>query len=326
MDYVETEGNSIDEAIENALKALGAERAKVEIEILANATRGLFGLGGKKARVRASLRRRLSDPPAPAEPARPAPPAADRPFEPRVAASPMPPAAEPPSAPNHPAETRLASASGAAGEVAPPPGAAPATPVRPARTRAGEPAPSPRPAEPRPPARPASPPPPPMGPEAIEHGRALLHDLVSRMGFTASVEVQAEPEHTVLSLQCEESSVLIGRRGQTLDALEYLVNRIVAREDDHSARFAVDCERYRQRRQQALEELAHRVAERARRRGRAVTLNPMSPRDRRIVHLALRQERGLTTRSSGKGYYRKLLVIPEGDRRGPRPRSERREL
>jgi spoIIIJ-associated protein len=139
------------------------------------------------------------------------------------------------------------------------------------------------------------------------------------MGSDARVEVAGGPDGDRLTLVGDVSGMLIGRRGQTLDALEYLVNRIVAREDDHSGRLVVDSQDYRGRRRQALEDLAHRLADRARRRGKTVTLNPMSPRDRRIIHLALQDDRSLVTRSSGQGYFRKLLIIPEGaEQRGER--------
>ena len=135
------------------------------------------------------------------------------------------------------------------------------------------------------------------------------------MGFTAVVDAHNEADHALLSVSGDSSNVLIGKYGQTLDALEYLINRMVAREEDGSPRFVVDCEQYRVKRQQTLEQLARRLAERAKKRGKPVTMNPMSPRDRRIVHLVLQSDPQLTTRSSGKGYYRKLLIIPEGERR-----------
>ena len=112
---------------------------------------------------------------------------------------------------------------------------------------------------------------------------------------------------------------MIGRRGQTLDALEYLVNRIVARSEDAPAsRIMVDVEGYRERRREYLNELARRLAEKAKQTGRSVTLNPMSPRDRRVVHLALQNDTSVETRSQGQGYYRKMLILP-GARRGNRP-------
>ena len=251
MDYVEVEGTSIDDAIARALQRLGVERDRVEIEIVSNATRGLFGLGGRKAVVRATLRSPLSleSPAAPA--ARSAP----------ATAVPGPPPAEAP--PVEPAEE-------------------PTTPEVDGRI--------------------------------LEQARAILEQIARMMTADVQVEIVRDAEGPSLVIAGDTSGVLIGRRGQTLDALEYLINRIVARDEDGSARIAVDSQNYRARRREALVELAQRVAERARRRGKTVTLNPMSPRDRRIIHLALRNDPSLITRSSGKGYFRKLLIIPGGGR------------
>jgi spoIIIJ-associated protein len=110
----------------------------------------------------------------------------------------------------------------------------------------------------------------------------------------------------------DTSGVLIGRRGQMLDALEYLLNRIAARDEGASARIVVDSENYRMRRRAALEELARRMGEQAKKKRKPVTLNPMSPRDRRIVHMILQEDTSVVTKSSGKGYFRKLIIIPAG--------------
>ncbi len=150
----------------------------------------------------------------------------------------------------------------------------------------------------------------------------MLAELITLIGVEATVEAMNDDAGPRLLINGDTSGMLIGRRGQTLDALEYIANRIVAREDEGAGRVVVDSQNYRERRRQSLEELARRLAERARKRGKTVTLNPMSPRDRRIVHLALQNERALTTRSAGKGFFRKLLIIPEGERGGER-RSRR---
>jgi spoIIIJ-associated protein len=155
----------------------------------------------------------------------------------------------------------------------------------------------------------------------LERARSILQDLLGLIGSEARVEIEEDGDGPRLAMVGDESGLLIGRRGQTLDALEYILNRIVTREEDEASHLVVDSQNYRTRRRQSLVDLAKRLGERARRRGKAVTLNPMSPRDRRIVHLALQDDGSLTTRSSGRGYYRKLLIIPSGgERRGRRPR------
>lgn len=284
MDYAETEGNSIDDAIERALQLLGVSRDKVDIEIISNSTRGLFGFGGRRAKVRATLRRPLalgaeepSSRPAPAAaatsrpPAPPAPNAAPAPAPPRSTAAPTQQSAEPR------------------------PRRSPTPPRRP---------PAPRPAHgPRP--TPAA-----LDGASIERARGVLTEIVRLMGSPGGVEVAQDDDGVRLVISGDPSGALIGRRGQTLDALEYVINRVMAHEDESGSRLVVDLEDYRLRRRQALEALAQRVAERARRRGKPVSLNPMSPRDRRVVHLALQGDPTLTTRSAGTGFYRKVVIVP----------------
>jgi len=238
MDSVEAEGSSIDAAIDSALRMLGTTRDRVEVEILSNAARGLFGIGSRKARIRATLR---------------------KPIDADIAAP-------------EPVPARAAPAAGS--------------------TR------------------------------AVQHAREVLQDIVNHMGVEATVTASEDDDQISLELTGDTSGILIGRRGQMLDALEYVVNRIVSRDDAGSARISVDSQQYRLRRRESLEELARRMGMQAKRKGKAVTLNPMSPRDRRIVHLVLQDDTALVTKSSGKGYFRKLIIIPAGavrPRRGDAP-------
>ena len=95
------------------------------------------------------------------------------------------------------------------------------------------------------------------------------------------------------------------------------MSRIVFRDDtEPGMRIALDLEGYRQRREESLQQLAHRLASKAKDSGRVVTLNPMSPRDRRIVHLALQADPSFSTTSEGEGHYRRLLIMPQGASRG----------
>jgi len=164
-----------------------------------------------------------------------------------------------------------------------------------------------------------------------EQGReavAMLNQILGLMGETADVVVAASDDEGIeLELKGDGSGILIGRRGQTLDALEYLVNRIVARRFKDPVPILVDTESYRTRRRQQLERMALSMGEQAKRENKPVTLEPMPPRDRRIIHLALKDDPLVTTRSEGAGYLRSLEIIPaEGRReRGPRERSQERE-
>lgn len=234
MQSVETEGSSIDEAIAAALARLGVERDRVEVEILANATRGFLGFGSQPARIRATLRARLDVP----ERAAAAPPAA-------------------------------------------------AATVDATAQRAAE----------------------------------VLGEIVRLIGATARVELVRDVAGDCLVIKDDPSGLLIGRGGQTLDALEFLVNRIIGHEDADAPRLSVDANGYRARRRAGLEEQARRAAARARSTRRAQTLAPLPPRDRRIVHLALRDDPAVSTRSVGDGPLRRVVVAPTGrpQRRDSRP-------
>src|SRR4029077_10226570 len=101
---------------------------------------------------------------------------------------------------------------------------------------------------------------------------------------------------------------------------EYLVNRMVGRDERSTGRAVIDVEHYRDRRREHLTGMARRLAEKAKQTGRPVTLNPMSPRDRRVVHMALQGDAAVTTRSEGDGQYRQVTILPaERSRRSSRP-------
>ncbi len=146
----------------------------------------------------------------------------------------------------------------------------------------------------------------------VERATQLLNEILSRMGLSASVDAKEEPERILLDVKGPETALVIGKKGQTLDALQYLVARIVYRgESDGKKPIVVDAESYRERRIDALVELAHKLGQKAIRTQRVVTVNPMSPHDRRIIHVTLDKVPGVTTRSEGEGSFRRLLIIPE---------------
>jgi len=153
----------------------------------------------------------------------------------------------------------------------------------------------------------------------------VLLELLSHLGVDGRVSIRAaeEPGSVILDVTGDSGGLLIGRRGQTLDALEYVINRIAARhEDGDTGRVTIDVERYRERRREYLTTLALRLADKAKKTGHAVTLNPMTPRDRRIVHLALKDDPAVDTLSHGDGHFRKIMILPAERRRGSRqPRS-----
>jgi len=316
MEYVEAEGNSIDDAIERAVAKLGVTRDRVDVEILGNASKGLFGLGGKKAKVRATLRSPMSleadsDQPTTERPPRPAP--ADRPAQQsrsdRSADGARPERSVPRARPERPAQQGRPERPAQRGR--PERRERPARPDRrPARAKAAEGNGEERPRAPRREKRVEERPTVEIDEATLEHARETLEHAARLIGTEAKVSVVRDDLGTSLMIEGDESGILIGRRGQTLDALEYMINRIASRDTRHTTHLVVDSHGYRQRRREALEALAQRMGERAEQRGKPVTMNPMSPRDRRIVHLALESAPGVETRSAGEGYFRKLLIIP----------------
>ena len=115
----------------------------------------------------------------------------------------------------------------------------------------------------------------------------------------------------IVDLSGDDSGLLIGRRGQTLQSLQFLVNLIVRRKFGQEVRVALDVERYRQRRETSLRDMANKVAARVVQPGRSVPLEPMSPADRRIIHTTLAENPGVSTESAGEGDNRKVTIMPK---------------
>ena len=152
--------------------------------------------------------------------------------------------------------------------------------------------------------------------------RRILEDLLERMdihGYVTAVRTtvpgqKGEPEETITlhveGADEEAMGLLIGRRGETLRSLQFMVNLLVSRKVQKWPQVVVDVGNYRQRRQESLEGLARRMAERVRQSGRPLTLEPMGAYERRIVHLALRADPTVDTESSGEGENRKVVIYP----------------
>ena len=123
----------------------------------------------------------------------------------------------------------------------------------------------------------------------------------------------AEAGGPVIDLAGEDSGLLIGRRGQTLQALQFLVTLIVRKQLNEDVRVVLDVENYRQRRETSLRDMATKVAERVAQTNRSITLEPMSPADRRIIHTSLSEHPGVRTESAGEGENRKVTIMPHRD-------------
>jgi spoIIIJ-associated protein len=121
-------------------------------------------------------------------------------------------------------------------------------------------------------------------------------------------ETQDSP--TTLDVLGGDLSILIGRRGEVLSALQYITRLIVSREVEQWVNVVVDIERYKQRRANSLQQLAQRIAERVASTKQPVALEPMPPNERRVIHVALHDHPSVTTQSVGKGDNRKVTIIP----------------
>jgi spoIIIJ-associated protein len=144
----------------------------------------------------------------------------------------------------------------------------------------------------------------------------VLGQLLKNMGLEAEVVASEDAERITLEVKGPETGLVIGKKGQTLDSLQYLVNKIVSKgiaEDAESKPINVDAEGYRGRRAESLIELAHKLAEKVRTTGKPVAAEPMSAADRRVIHVALAEAQGVTTRSEGEGIYRHLIVVPKSE-------------
>ncbi len=147
--------------------------------------------------------------------------------------------------------------------------------------------------------------------EIIDKAQKFLYDVLKEMQIDAKISVQENDGVIVFDLSGENLGVLIGKHGQTLDALQYLTNLVANRNDsEDKLRFVLDVENYRARRAETLQKLAKSVANRAVRMRQEVRLEPMNRHERRIIHTALQNDDRVETRSAGDEPYRYIIVVP----------------
>jgi len=201
---VEGSGRNVEEAVEEALRELGVSRERVDVEVLEEPSRGLFGiLGSRRARVRVMLK-----------------------------------------------ET------------------------------------------------------------AVDRARAFLEKVTGAMDIQAKISIDEREQDIYIGLEGQNLGILIGRRGETLNALQYLLNLVVNKNCKDKKRIFLDVEGYRKKREDTLVSLAHKLAEKAKRRGRSVVLEPMNPQERRIIHTTLRGRDDVYTFSEGEDPFRKIIIVP----------------
>ena len=200
---IEKTGKSVQEAVNLALEELQTDRDSVEIEVLDEGSKGLFGIGGKMARVRVTQNLSQSD-----------------------------------------------------------------------------------------------------------DARTFLIDVFEKMKITVDIESKEGPEALLLNIKGKDSGIIIGRRGETLDALQYLTSLVVNKNKEEYKRVTIDIENYRQKREETLIRLANRLAERVSRYRKNVTLEPMNPYERRIIHASLQNNNFVETYSVGEEPNRKVVISP----------------
>ena len=207
MEFLEFEGKTTEEAIENAAAHFQAPPEELEIEIVSVGSPGIFGLGGRKAMIRAARRAEPED-------------------------------------------------------------------------------------------------------DLLPLAREILEQVLAKMQEPGTVTATQEEDRINLLIATADAGLLIGKQGQTLDALQYLVTKMVAKQTRRKVRTAIDVEAFRASHHEALALLAQKYGEKVKRSGRPITLNPMNPYDRRIVHMALQEDKDLKTISRGEGLYKKVVISP----------------
>ncbi|MDY7033759.1 MAG: RNA-binding cell elongation regulator Jag/EloR [Thermodesulfobacteriota bacterium] len=206
MDFIETEGKTVEEAIDKACEELNLPEEKLNIEIVSESSSGLFGLMGiKKAKIKASIKEDQED-------------------------------------------------------------------------------------------------------NKLDFAKKTLEEILVRLKTDATVDAKEFDDRIHLNINGDGSGLLIGRRGQTLDALQHIVDKIVNRFSDDRRRIIIDTERYRERRIESLENLALRIGEQVKKLGKPVSITPLNAHDRRIIHMTLQNDNQLTTRSKGDGHLRRIVV------------------
>jgi spoIIIJ-associated protein len=150
----------------------------------------------------------------------------------------------------------------------------------------------------------------------------ITKEIIGLMGLEASLSARVEGQTVYIQFEGDKSGLLIGRRGQTLDALQYILTRILHRQFSEKIKIVLDSGDYRERRKRYLEDLAVKMAEKSKHTGKPVVLSPMNAHDRRIVHLALEKDKSLKTVSRGDGLLKKIIISAVRRDRPAEPATE----
>ncbi len=275
INTLEKSARTVDAAIDEALKELGLSRDDVSVEILEMGKSGFLGFGAVPARVRVSYE--TPDP----EPVKPAPKKA---------------AASAPARAEKPAPARAEKPAPARAEK-------PVRTEKPAPAKADKPAAQP---EEKPAAVPAA-----ADGENPDYTaiRSFLTGLLERMGVSADIEIGPRDNGGInVNLTGASMGAIIGRRGETLDAIQHLTNYVVNKDSEKHLHISVDAEAYRSKREESLTRLAEKMAEKAIKYKRSMALEPMNSYERHVIHTALQNYEGVTTSSTGVEPNRRVVV------------------
>ncbi len=266
--FVEFEEKTVEKAIELACKHYNCTESELEYEIVTKGSTGLFGLGGRKAKIRAKCLKEID--------------AVEEKALPEEAVEPQKPKIEEQPTLFEETEDNAQSVS-----------------VEKDQDIYEE-----------------------DREETLRIAKEIADNLLEKAGFEGEVVIQTNEDGPFLEIIGPDLSLIIGKEGDTLNALEYIVNRILSKKMPECRRVAIDAGGYREKRSRNLRLLAQRIANKAKRLGKDLALNPMGARDRRTVHIALKNFPGIKTRSIGEGLRRKVLIVPlRKNRRGPRRRK-----
>ena len=298
MDSTEKWGDDVDSAVELALADLKLTREQVEIEVLEQPSRGFFGIGSKLAHVRVSRKQEApvkpepkNDTPEPAKVEEPAVEPVEEVKKEETEAAAAVEAEEKPARRSHSEKSDRKHGKGDRRER---------------RSRGHSEAETEYVSKL-----------PEMDfhremdqlPEADDHpAKVFLTDVVEKMGLDLKIDCKADESHVLIDINGVDTRTIIGKRGQTLDAIQYLTSLVVNKDHKDYIKVVVDAENYRSRREKTLEQLADRLARKVVKTRHSVRLEPMNPYERKVIHSTLQSNPDVTTRSEGQDPYRRVII------------------
>ena len=146
--------------------------------------------------------------------------------------------------------------------------------------------------------------------DSIVVAQETLTKIISMISADTKISAEKKGDDIILNIEGNNPGILIGHKGKTLEALEFIINKAVNKVFEKKVRVVVDSENYRQRSEESLRRLALKMGEKAKKTKKTVTTDPISPHDRRIVHLALKGDHYVQTKSEGEGLFKKVYIVP----------------